>query len=210
MRLLRIARSLIEQVNSGQLVIDHWTLGGGTAMMLQIGHRESHDIDIFFNDPQFLPFLDLRMHDFEFEIEPSASATDGTRSLKIAFDKIGEIDFIVAPTITSSPTTSTHIDGEAIVLETVPEIIAKKICYRGSMIRPRDIFDIAAAGERHEAPIVEALKNHRGDAMRALAAIDRLNVDFVSRAIAQLSIRPEYEAISRAAIAKSKELLRAI
>jgi hypothetical protein len=38
---------MIGQVNSEQLIIDHWAIGGGTAMMLQIGHRESHDIDIF-------------------------------------------------------------------------------------------------------------------------------------------------------------------
>lgn len=51
-RLFRIARSLIRQVNSEQVIIDHWTFGGGTAMMLQIDHRESYDIDIFLSDPQ--------------------------------------------------------------------------------------------------------------------------------------------------------------
>lgn len=34
-----------------------WSFGGGTALMLQIDHRESHDIDIFVDDPQWLPFL---------------------------------------------------------------------------------------------------------------------------------------------------------
>jgi hypothetical protein len=29
-----------------QTLTDHWTLGGGTAMMLQIDHRESHDVDV--------------------------------------------------------------------------------------------------------------------------------------------------------------------
>jgi hypothetical protein len=46
-RLFRIACALIRQVNSEQIIIDSWPLGGGTAMMLQIDHRESHDIDIF-------------------------------------------------------------------------------------------------------------------------------------------------------------------
>jgi len=35
-RLFRVACALIRQVNSEQTIIDHWTLGGGTAMMLQI------------------------------------------------------------------------------------------------------------------------------------------------------------------------------
>ncbi|RUW44700.1 hypothetical protein EOA32_36030, partial [Mesorhizobium sp. M1A.F.Ca.ET.072.01.1.1] len=35
-----------------------WSFGGGTAMMIQIGHRESHDIDVFLDDPQLLGFMD--------------------------------------------------------------------------------------------------------------------------------------------------------
>jgi Nucleotidyl transferase AbiEii toxin, Type IV TA system len=70
LRLFRIARSLIRQVNTEQTIIDHWTFGGGTAMMLQIHHRESRDVDIFLSDPQLLPFLDPQTHDFEFQIQP--------------------------------------------------------------------------------------------------------------------------------------------
>jgi hypothetical protein len=51
-RLFRVAWRLIAQVNSPTLIIDRWTFGGGTAMMLQIGHRESHDIDLFLEDAQ--------------------------------------------------------------------------------------------------------------------------------------------------------------
>ncbi len=40
-------------------------------MMLQIDHRESHDVDIFLHYAQFLPFLAPKLHDFEFEIRPS-------------------------------------------------------------------------------------------------------------------------------------------
>jgi hypothetical protein len=50
-RLFRIACDLIRQVNSKTPIIDHWTLGGGTAMMLQIDHRESRDVDISLDDP---------------------------------------------------------------------------------------------------------------------------------------------------------------
>jgi hypothetical protein len=76
-RLFRIASALIRQVNSERSIIDHWTFGGGTAMMLQINHRESRDVDIFLSDPQLLPFLDPQKHDFEFEIRPAASEGDG-------------------------------------------------------------------------------------------------------------------------------------
>ena len=40
-------------------------------MMLQINHRRSDDIDIFLPDAQFLPYLDPKLHDFEFDIMPS-------------------------------------------------------------------------------------------------------------------------------------------
>ncbi len=79
-RLFRVARDVIRQVNSEQLIIDRWTFGGGTAMMLQIDHRESHDVDIFLEDPQLLPFLDPQKHDFEFQILPSDYLGDGTTS----------------------------------------------------------------------------------------------------------------------------------
>jgi hypothetical protein len=93
-QLFRIACDLIRQVNSHELIIDYWTFGGGTALMLQIDHRESRDVDIFLRDPQLLGFLDPQKHDFQFDIEPADYTGDGARFLKLAFD-IGEIDFIV-------------------------------------------------------------------------------------------------------------------
>ncbi|MEI2298779.1 nucleotidyl transferase AbiEii/AbiGii toxin family protein [Ensifer sp. MJa1] len=46
---------IIDQANSSLTLIDTWTFGGGTALMLQIDHRESFDVDIFLDDPQLLP-----------------------------------------------------------------------------------------------------------------------------------------------------------
>lgn len=45
------AVSIIAQANTPFTVVDSWTFGGGTALMLQINHRESFDIDIFIDDP---------------------------------------------------------------------------------------------------------------------------------------------------------------
>jgi hypothetical protein len=96
-------------------------------MMLQIDHRESRDIDIFLSDPQLLPFLDPQKHDFEFEVQPPDYEGDGSSFLKFAFKDIGEIDFILGHAMTLSPTTQVTIEGETTLLETIPEIIAKKI-----------------------------------------------------------------------------------
>jgi hypothetical protein len=209
-RLLRIARSLIQQVNDEQVIIDSWSLGGGTAMMLRIGHRESHDIDIFLSDAQFLAFLDPKLHDFEFEVRPSGYGGDGSGFLKLAFDDIGEIDFIVRQAMTDGPTTRQTIEGKEIDLETVAEIVAKKVHYRGASITPRDIFDIAAAAKHDRDPVVSALKAYKEDVGRTLLAIDRLKPDFVNATIVELAIKESFKPIVATALEDAKALLRSV
>jgi Nucleotidyl transferase AbiEii toxin, Type IV TA system len=209
-RLFRVARGLIRQVNAKATIIDNWSFGGGTAMMLQIHHRESRDVDLFLQDPQLLPFLDPRTHDFEFEIRPSGCDGDGARFLKIAFENIGEIDFIVSLPKTSKPTTSHEIEGERVQLETVPEIICKKIVQRGLSVRPRDIFDIAAAGEKCGDEVVAELRAYRKEVELAISALGRLNPAFVNEAISQLIIRDEFCDVAKTAIERARRVLLAV
>ena len=96
-RLFRLACALIRQVNVEQTIINHWTFGGGTAMMLRIGHRESHDIDIFLPDPQFLAYLDLQKRDFKLEVTPTEYDGDGARFLKLAFEGMDQMISSLAP-----------------------------------------------------------------------------------------------------------------
>lgn len=209
-RLFRVARDVIRQVNSEQLIIDRWTFGGGTAMMLQIDHRESHDVDIFLEDPQLLPFLDPQKHDFEFQILPSDYLGDGTTSLKLVFTGIGEIDFIVDQPKTAEPTILRQVEGEDTLLETIPEIITKKIVHRGASIKPRDIFDIAAGSEQFEEPIIAALRGYRADVAQTIAALTRLNPEFVNSAISELIIKEKFSAIAKIALERTKQILHAI
>jgi hypothetical protein len=178
-------------------------------MMLQIDHRESRDIDIFLGDPQQLPFLDPQRQDFKFEMRPDAHEGDGVRSLKLVFG-IGEIDFIVANTLTSSPTMQTEIEGEIVQLETIPEIITKKVFYRGSNIAPRDIFDIAAAAEQSADALIEQLRSYKDKVTGTLATIERLNPEFVRGSIADLAIKDRYKALAKIAIGRCKDILRAV
>jgi hypothetical protein len=208
-QLFRIARDLIRQANSQQVVIDHWTFGGGTAMMLQIDHRESRDVDIFLSDPQQLSFLDPQKQDFEFEIRPDGYEGDGIRSLKLVFGS-GEIDFIVAGALTSAPTIQREIEGEIVYLETIPEIVTKKVFYRGSNIMPRDVFDIAAAGKESADAIIEQLRSYKDKVTQTLAAMEKMNPKFVSDSIADLVIRDQYKEVAKTALEKSKKILGAI
>lgn len=209
-RLFRVACAIIRQVNSKQPIIDHWTFGGGTAMMLQIDHRVSHDVDIFLRDPQVLPFLNPQTQNFKLEIWPADYQGDGARSLKLAFKDIGEIDFIVARSLTSTPTTLTTVEGEDVQLETIPEIITKKLYHRGSSIKPRDIFDIAAAGDKHANSVIAELKPYKAEVTKTLSTMEKLNPDFVNKAISQLIIKANYEAIAKTAIDRAREILLAV
>jgi hypothetical protein len=209
-RLFRIACSLIDQVNSKQSVIDGWTFGGGTAMMLQVGHRDSHDVDIFLTDAQYLGLLDPDKNDFEFEVLPTGYNGDGTGFLKLAFEGIGQIDFIVGQAMTSAPTTARIIEGRPVLLETVPEIITKKIYHRGAGITARDIFDIAAGAVGFESEIVRALKDYKPAVKKTLERMEKLNPEFVAASIASLAMRDEYRETAPIALQRAREILSSV
>ncbi|RUX43727.1 hypothetical protein EOA33_28615, partial [Mesorhizobium sp. M4A.F.Ca.ET.050.02.1.1] len=88
-----------------------WSFGGGTAMMIQVGDRESHDIDIFLDDPQLLGFIDPSRRQLHFETIPSDYLGDGVRFQKFAFEGVGEIDFIVAGALTKTPFDTRDVEG---------------------------------------------------------------------------------------------------
>jgi hypothetical protein len=111
-RLFRITIDLIDQLRENAGGYDfEWSFGGGTAMMIQIGHRESHDIDIFLDDPQLLGFIDPSRSHLHFETMPSDYLGDGLRFQKFAFEGIGEIDFIVAGALTTTPFETRVVEG---------------------------------------------------------------------------------------------------
>ena len=194
-RLFAIAIDLIEQLRENASGFDsEWSFGGGTAMMIQIGHRESHDIDIFLDDPQLLGFIDPSRSHPRLDLAPSDYQGDGLRFQKFAFESVGEIDFVVAGTLTQMPFDIREVEGRAVRLETVPEIIAKKVYYRGPEAKPRDIFDIAAAARFKLEPVVNALRAFPDQVSRTKERLEKLNPEFVDRAIADLMIMPDFQA----------------
>jgi hypothetical protein len=201
---------MIRQVNAPVPIIDHWTLGGGTALMLRIDRRESRDIDIFLTDPQQLTFLDPTRRDFTLEIDPSAQSGDGAKFLKLTFPELGEIDFIAGSALTSLASTAEIVDNEPLQLETVAEIIAKKIHRRGSMVTPRDVFDIAAAGEKHANAIVAELRKLRSAVAETISALEKLKPEFVRRVNSELAIKPAFAAVAQNASERAKDILRAV
>lgn len=207
-RLFAIAYDLIDQVRGRTGDYDfQWSFGGGTAMMIQIGHRESHDIDIFFDDPQLLGFLDPAKSDLHFSEKPVDYLGDGARFQKFAFEDVGEIDFIVAGGLTPVPFHVQEVEGHSVYIETIPEIIAKKVYHRGSDATPRDVFDVAAAQRTHRAEVIAALRAFPEHVAHMLERLDKLNPDFVTRTISQLMVLPAYANLTSESLPITKALL---
>ncbi|WP_412507464.1 nucleotidyl transferase AbiEii/AbiGii toxin family protein [Roseovarius sp. SYSU LYC5161] len=98
--LFDIAYSLLQQAGERGLGQIEWTFGGGTALMLQIDHRESYDVDIFISDPQYLSLLNPEVQGFNLALTPSDYSLEGGHALKISFGDAGEIDFICCSALT--------------------------------------------------------------------------------------------------------------
>ena len=137
-----------------------WTFGGGTALMLQIGHRISFDIDIFVHA--------ARLKSFSPSINPAA-ADISTRYqwpghyLKFELPD-GEIDFLSAPLQTDPGFTWKQLGNRSVAIETPEEIIVKKIRYRSESLKARDAFDLAAIA-RERPDLAETLASEVGDAL---------------------------------------------
>ena len=199
---------IIAAVNRNGDILDGWTFGGGTALMLQLGHRESHDVDLFLDDARFLPYVEATVAEMQFDIGIATYNGDGRGHPKIAFDGIGEIDFIVAGHVTHDCARSREILGREVPLETAPEIIAKKIRHRGTCIQPRDVFDIAAAVEAGYGDGIRAVLDELpDDVARASACLAQLPLDRVEKVMFQLMIRQEFKGLVPRACSVAQDLL---
>lgn len=187
------ARSIIRQAQTRVGFDIAWSFGGGTALMLQIDHRDSFDIDVFIDDPQLLPFLNARTQGLELDVWPDDYRSDGTKALKLVFTDLGEIDFICAAELTEAPSVDRPLFDEMVRLETPAEIIAKKVYYRGGSLQPRDMFDIACVVETlGEEYLRDALYPYAERASNALTVAKTMNPAFATAVMKQLRYRPAF------------------
>lgn len=139
---------------------DAWTFGGGTALAIfHLAHRRSYDIDIFIQDPQYFAFLSPKWY----IDDGSAFKTEYVEMahhISLTTARAVKVDFLLAPRLTDDHPIPKRIGGVDALVETVPEIIAKKLRYRMKDLRPRDIFD-AAAAIRRDAGILKELLDKR-------------------------------------------------
>ena len=141
-------------------------LGGGTAIALRIAHRLSDDIDIF------VPSQPLKAF--------TPNNNPGSRAISNQFQwpghylrfecREGEIDFLSPQLQTDPGFTWERYRNREVALETLEEVIVKKIRYRSARFTARDVFDLAVVARAAPA-IVEVLASEVADALPRLKSV---------------------------------------
>jgi hypothetical protein len=126
-----------------------WSFGGGTALALfYLQHRRSYDLDIFVLDPQYFSFLSPKWfidHQAVFQLEYLEKADH----ISLATLTNVKVDILLAPNLTDKPSTLKRVGSVECYVESMEEIIAKKIRYRRAQAKARDIVDIGVAVSKY-------------------------------------------------------------
>jgi hypothetical protein len=130
-----------------------WSFGGGTVLMLRIGHRQSRDIDLFIPDPQMLGYLSPRLSEVTEAI--TTDYEENAEFIKLYLPH-GEIDVVVGEALTVAPFDLVSHGGRDIRVETSAEILAKKLWHRGDRGAARDLFDLCAVAQHEPEAIAQA------------------------------------------------------
>jgi hypothetical protein len=191
---LLLSRTVIglEQLEQQGQPVPDWILGGGTALMLHSDHRLSKDIDAFIDDPQYLSIMSPKVTD----VWNCRTWDQAAHYLKLEYAE-GEIDFIVSSPLSNLATTYHEVDltdlpakrKVTVEIEHPAEIALKKMHHRPTMLKARDIFDIAVVDSiDHEALVdnLNEISDKKSGLLKRLSGIDR---KFLHAELAELDIQ---------------------
>ncbi|WP_420962312.1 nucleotidyl transferase AbiEii/AbiGii toxin family protein [Brucella sp. IR073] len=142
--LIRRAVSRLEAVGLDRR---DWVWGGGTVLMLRYLHRQSHDIDIFINDVQYLSYLSPRLNDRD--SAEMQGYSEQANHLRLEYPE-GELDFLtVAPVFPDLKPQPTRVEGVEGPIQTMrdKEILGQKLHYRAAGFTGRDLYDFVAVAK---------------------------------------------------------------
>lgn len=195
---LLLSRTIIglEQLELQGQDVPEWILGGGTALMLQADHRLSKDIDAFIDDPQYLGIMSPDVAD----VWDCRTWDKAAHYLKLGYAE-GEIDFIVSGPLSDLATSFHELDltdlpakrKVTIQIEHPAEIALKKMHYRPTMLKSRDIFDIAVANSIEREALVGNLKEISDKKSALLKRLDGIDRKFLQAELAELDIREGWD-----------------
>jgi hypothetical protein len=183
----------LRRLGAANQPVPNWVLGGGTALMIHTKHRISKDIDAFIDDPQYLPFLSPRLAGES--VWACRRFDESPHHLKLVFPE-GEVDFIVAASVTALPATRRNIDisdveeglSHMVDVEHPVETALKKLRYRGSMLTVRDIFDVSVVDNLFHDLLREHLSKVATLRTAMLTRMNGMTKTFVRRELNELEI----------------------
>jgi hypothetical protein len=198
--LLRKALACIDTFDRHKIKAN-WSFGGGTAMMMTYGHRDSRDIGIFVRDPQYLGWLTPRLQDQIQVITACTAYNESSNVLKLVLDT-GEIDFIVAAPLTKKPYEGWTFEGRKILRERPVEIVAKKVFYRAEEFAVRDVFDLACLLEREYGEVLKEEALFRAKQELLLTRLLVMQKTYKKMSKEKINIRAGFERLRDEAIEK--------
>jgi len=178
--------------------------GGGTALSIYyFQHRLSFDIDLFLTDQQYLSYFSPK-HWIE-----ETSNFDGVHYID-THNHIGVVSAndIKVDILVDSSSDSMLIDSSKSIfpfdirVESIEDILAKKIVFRKKDNKARDIFDIAIAIDKDEKIIDNLLKNERithEDLQIFVSALETINIEKYNIAIELVEPIGEYITLAKKA-----------
>ncbi|NLO17974.1 MAG: nucleotidyl transferase AbiEii/AbiGii toxin family protein [Arcobacter butzleri] len=140
---------LLQPIEKKVSLNNWWLFGGGTALsMFYFKHTKSFGLEIFITERQVFDFLDPKWFIDESKIFDNTNYRFNRFNHHLALRTKSNIkvDFLVNESIINCPIKSDILNlGFDIYVESVEDIIAKKILWRKEDNLARDIFDLALA-----------------------------------------------------------------
>lgn len=204
------AMVILDQVGMSMETDWQWSFGGGTALMLQINHRLSYDVDFFSDNPQHLGFIHAIVMDQYVNPELAGYRGDGSVFVKLDFTGVGQIDFVITKHILEDYGRPAIVRGREVFMETIPEIIAKKMFHRGDALFPRDVFDLAAAchvGKKMEIMDALMLMPAEFDAFARKLSKVQTNSGEYEQLLDTINIMPDYAIMRKDVLAIVQDLV---
>ena len=212
---LLLSRTILglEELEQQGQPIPEWILGGGTALMLHTDHRLSKDIDAFIDDPQYLGIMSPKVT----EVWNCRTWDETAHYLKLIYLE-GEIDFIVTGSLSGLGTDTFEVDltdlpaarKVSIEVEQPAEIVLKKMHYRPTMLKPRDVFDIAVADSIDHDTLVRNLGTISSKKSQLIKRIENIDQKFLEAELAELDIQAGWEELQKSCLETTHSLISQI
>lgn len=183
--------------------------------MMHSGHRLSKDIDAFIDDPQYITLLSPRLGGED--VWSCETYDEAGHYLKLIYPE-GEVDFIVARSVTGLPVEPKIVDmdevrlgtSRTIQVEHPVEIALKKLNYRGAMLKIRDVFDIAVVDSLSSELLRDNLRHVAHLKPVILERLSAISEEFLRLEIDELAIADEWRPFAATCLYRVKEIAQAI